>query len=143
LEEATVIEESMESLDDILRSASLHVKESFSQAKTSSAPPRLQPRLRKIEEGGASKLIQAKRLVMPEKIEPVLVIEDVQEISTNHDMLPTTHMLTRVERHRYVAFVCSKQPLMEFLSFDGPKLCPICRQVDPIKWGTMEGRELF
>jgi phage FluMu protein Com len=49
-----------------------------------------------------------------------------------------THLLTKVERRRYVYFTCPSQPTLELVSFDFPLLCPVCRRVNPIKPGGAE-----
>jgi hypothetical protein len=142
-EKSYVVEESDLTLEDILAFASSSVKESCHVAKTfASASPKLQPRLQKIDEGEKSKLVLTKRLEIPEK---TLIIDSPEDIISFAAPVstPNGHMLSRVERKRYIGFVCSKLPLVEFLSCDTPKKCPVCSMIDPIKMGTFEGKELF
>jgi hypothetical protein len=69
--------------------------------------------------------------------------------------MPTTlremeHVILRVEPGGYIHFACSKQPRLELRSFEAPKICPICRHINPIKMGglvqeyleTVEPREV-
>ena len=132
-----VIEESKLSLDEILKAASQHIKDSSQAAKTS--PSKLQPRLQQIAEGKRSQLLVNEKIRVVKRPKTIVIEELVVDEYTG----PKTHTLIRVERQRYVAFVCSRQPLMEFFSCDVPKRCPICRQINPIKMGTVEGEELF
>jgi hypothetical protein len=48
------------------------------------------------------------------------------------------HILTRVERQRYLYFVCPSQPKMELVSLGEPLKCPVCRMIKPIEMGLIE-----
>lgn len=40
-------------------------------------------------------------------------------------------------------FVCSAQPAMEIMTFEEPRVCPVCRMNKPIKMGEIQGVENF
>ena len=56
-------------------------------------------------------------------------------------MRDTGHIITKVERSRYVYFICPCAPKMEVISFDAPVRCPMCRLTNPIRFGGREERE--
>lgn len=53
----------------------------------------------------------------------------------------TGHIIIKVERRRYVHFMCPCSPKMEIVSFDAPAICPVCRLANPIRFGGREERE--
>lgn len=60
-------------------------------------------------------------------------------LKNNIDM-DRDHVLTRVERARYIYFTCPNAPKMELVSFDEPKQCPVCRTIKPVDMGTAIGK---
>lgn len=56
-------------------------------------------------------------------------------------MKDTGHIIIKIERMRYVHFLCPCAPKTEVISFDAPLRCPICRLVNPIRFGGLEERE--
>ncbi len=43
------------------------------------------------------------------------------------------HIITSIEPRGYIHFTCPSQPTMELRSYDAPKRCPFCRDINPIK----------
>ena len=56
-------------------------------------------------------------------------------------MRDTAHIIIKIERRRYVHFMCPCTPKMEIVSFDAPLRCPVCHLANPIRFGGREERE--
>lgn len=55
----------------------------------------------------------------------------------------TEHIITKVSGSGSIFFICSAQPKMELQSHFVPKICPVCRTINPVEMGVVEPASTF